>query len=74
LKNLRQINLIGTSVTPASAVSLAKLPSLNYVIVGEHQFSEPGAIRFKKALPAKCFVEHRVGDDKLDANIFAPLK
>ena len=73
LKYLNQINLMGTLVTPASAVSLAKLPSLNHVILGDQQFSELGVIRFKKALP-KCFVELRVGTDKLDANIFAPLK
>jgi hypothetical protein len=73
LKNLNQINLMGTLVTPASAVSLAKLPSLTHVILGEKQFSEAGVVRFKKALP-KCFVELRVGDDKLDASVFAPLK
>jgi internalin A len=73
LINLNQINLMGTLVTPASAVSLAKLPRLNHVILADQQFSELGLIRFKKGLP-KCYVERRVGTDKLDANMFAPLK
>jgi hypothetical protein len=74
LKNLLEINLIGTSVTPAAAVSLAKLPRLGRVVFGEAQLSELSVIRFKKALPAKCLVELRKSDDKIDANVFAPLK
>jgi hypothetical protein len=73
LNHLTEINLINTAVTPRAALSLAKLPMLQHVILGENQFSEPAVLRFKKALP-KCSVELRKSDDKIDANVFAPLR